>query len=190
MSDGEAAQIPKWQDVDYELLPGDDARIAAIVRSACRTYINGGCLAFGFRARNAAAFDAAERCDRKGLDHLLASFLRNPIVQRELAQTRIADATVCPPPYGALGPLQLEGALADSLARGGAYTGGVPVDAARELARDFVAAVIGNPSGSAYIFKLEGAWTPWFYDVAWDSSYAICTITTRTWWLLFMTDTD
>jgi hypothetical protein len=182
--------MSQWEEIEYERLTPDDARIVAFASAANRVYGNGQCLVFAFRARDPQAFDAALRTELWGLEHLLGAFLKNPSVFGELTPVRVSEAEPCPPDFHTMGPLQLEGALADSLVWGGAYTGGVPVEAARDIGRDFVVAVLGDPPGSAYIFKLEGAWTPWFFDVAWDSSYAICDLRGRTWWAVFMTDTD
>jgi hypothetical protein len=82
----------------------------------------------------------------------------------------------------------MEGALTVTLLRGGAYkqfTG--TEDEARRLSREFVT-VIGHDH--AQVFKIEGAWTDWFYDVAWDSSFVIYDAQCMRWWILCMTDTD
>jgi hypothetical protein len=60
-------------------------------------------------------------------------------------------------------------------------------DKARRLSREFVAAI-----GHDYtqVFSIEGAWTGWFLDVAWDSSFVVYDPQRMRWWILCMTDTD
>lgn len=49
-----------------------------------------------------------------------------------------------------------------------------------------------NAIGHEYteVFKIIGAWTPWFYDVAWDPSFVIFNRPQMKFWILCMTDTD
>jgi hypothetical protein len=63
-------------------------------------------------------------------------------------------------------------------------------DEARRISRAFVDVLLGNHRRSSTVLALDGAWTPWFYDVAWDSSYVILDPAASAWWTLFMTDTD
>lgn len=82
----------------------------------------------------------------------------------------------------------MEGALTVALLRGGAcrkFAG--TEDEARQLSREFVAA-IGHDH--AQVCKILGAWTDWFYDVAWDASFVILDAQRMRWWILCMTDTD
>lgn len=60
-------------------------------------------------------------------------------------------------------------------------------DEAGLLSRHFVA-VIGHDH--TQVFKVLGAWTYWFYDVAWDTSFVILDAQRMRWWILCMTDTD
>ena len=58
------------------------------------------------------------------------------------------------------------------------------------LAKDLVDSLVGENRRHCYVFMIDGAWTPWFFDVAWDYSYVLFDPIRRCWWTLFMTDTD
>jgi hypothetical protein len=80
--------------------------------------------------------------------------------------------------------------LTHALVAGGAYGGGVPEEAARQLSRAFVASCFNDHHLSVTVFAIRGAWTDWFYDVAWDSSYLCVDPLAARWTCLFFTDTD
>ncbi len=83
---------------------------------------------------------------------------------------------------------EMEGALTATLLQGGAYDRFPGTeDEARVLSRQFMTA-IGHDQ--AQVFKILGAWTHWFGDIAWDASFIVLDMQRMRWWVLCMTDTD
>jgi hypothetical protein len=95
-----------------------------------------------------------------------------------------------PPPYRSIGTFEFEGALTQALVAGGAYGGRVPEQAARQLSRDFVDCCFDDRRLSVAVFCIPGAWTKWFYDVAWDGTYLCLDLVGASWTCLLFTDTD
>jgi hypothetical protein len=102
----------------------------------------------------------------------------------------IASCAELPPKYRAISAFECEGALVHLLVCGGAYGGGVPEEVARRLGRDFVDACLEGRRLNCIVFAIAGAWTPWFYDVAWDNTFFIYDPGARAWTCLAATDTD
>jgi len=140
-------------------------------------------------ATDSQTFDNASRADLRGLDHLLGSFLRSSSVRSALAELNIgADEQV--PAYHIISAFEFEGALTHALIVRGACGGSVPEEAARSLSRDFVDACFDGGHLGVRVFAISGAWTSWFYDVAWDHSFVAFDPKVRSWTCLFATDTD
>lgn len=162
--------------------------IDAFLSEVSRQYVNGGCLLYRFEARDPSLLNFAQA---GGFSRLLAALLNQPVVKNALADVKFASAKVIPPPFRPLGSFEFEGALTEMLLGGGAYISGLTSeDDARRISRAFVDALLGDHRRSSAVFALEGAWTPWFHDVAWDCSYVILDPSARAWWTLFATDTD
>ncbi|HEX6812548.1 MAG TPA: hypothetical protein VF384_13060 [Planctomycetota bacterium] len=126
----------------------------------------------------------------RGLAPCLAAFLGRPEVRRELEAIEIRSAKSLPPAHRLMTTFELEGALTSALHSGGAYTRAVGEERARVLSRQFVDALVADRRLTCSVFAIEGAWTRWFHDVAWDYSYVLLDPVGRALWMLFMTDTD
>jgi hypothetical protein len=176
-----------WSDVHYAEQPLSDPRLEAYLTALRPLYANGRVLLRCFQPTDTVAFHSASQHDMRGLDHLLSAFLCAPTVQVFLSELQIPSPLKLPA-YHYYTAYELEGALTVALLRGGAYQrfSGTE-DEARLLSRQFVAA-IGHDH--AQVFKILGAWTGWFYDVAWDLSFVILDAQRMKWWILCMTDTD
>jgi hypothetical protein len=179
-----------WDQVQYVTGSLEGPRTEALIGALRSAYANGDALLFRFIPTDAEAFDLAARHDLRGLDHMLAAFLRAPSVQVALAEIELASCPTFPPSYHSIGAFELEGALTHALIRGGAYRGGVPEEAARKLSRDFVEACFQDHRRGITVFVIHGAWTRWFHDVAWDMTYIAYDPGGRNWTCLVATDTD
>ena len=179
---------PSWSHIeDSSSLRGVGA-IDAFLAEVSRQYVNGDCLLYRFEALDPSLLNFAQA---GGFSRLLAAFLNRPAVKNALNDVKVTSAKAIPPPFRPLGSFEFEGALTETLLGGGAYIRGMDSeDDARRISRAFVDALLGNHRRSSTAFAFEGAWTPWFHDVAWDSSYLILDPLARAWWALFMTDTD
>lgn len=179
-----------WEHVSYNAGLFGDLRVSKVISALARAYVNGAAKIACFVPTDNKAFDDAARTDLRGLDHLLSTFLSAPSVRSALLDIGIPDGTAAPP-HGTMGAFEFEGALVQLLLRGGAYGGGVPSeDIARELARNFVDAVAGDRRLQVTVFSVDGAWTEWFHDVAWDHTFIVYDPTQRKWTCVFLTDTD
>ncbi len=176
-----------WSDVHYAEQPLSDPRLEAYLAALRPLYANGRVLLRCFQPTDTVAFHSASRHDLRGFDHLLSAFLCAPTVQIFLSELHIPSPLKLPD-YYYYSAYELEGALIMTLVQGGAYKRFAGAeDEARRLSRDFVTA-IGHEH--AQVFKILGAWTDWFCDVAWDSSFVILDAQRMRWWILCMTDTD
>lgn len=178
-----------WENVEYRCVAPTTPAVQAFAGKMASLYANGGCLIRRFEPRTPAVFDLALRHDLRGLAPLLSSFLGRPEVQAALAEARVGEAALDAVPFRAIGTYELEGALTQILLWGGAYRGGMPEEPARLASRALVDELTGDRR-HAHVFAIEGAWTPWFRDVAWDHSFVVLDADRRIWWTLFMTDTD
>jgi hypothetical protein len=162
--------------------------INAFLTEASRQYVNGGCLLYRFDGLDPSLFNFAQP---GGWSRVLQQLLDDPTVRKTLADVDLAAAKAIPPPHRILGSFGFEGALTEILLGGGAYVAGMTSeDDARSMSRSFVEAMLGDRRRRAAVFALEGAWTSWFHDVAWDCSYVIVDPSERAGWILLMTDTD
>ena len=181
----------EWEEVEYAIGSHTSPAMHTLVTAMKEQFTNGGCLLTQFDAKDAAQFDAALAGDRQGHGRLLAAFLNRPEVRGGLAVLQIAAAANIPPAFRSMGTFELEGALVEILQGGGAYTRGIGSESrARALAKQFVDSLVGENRRHCTVFVIEEAWTPWFFDVAWDYSYLVFDPVARRWWTLFMTDTD
>jgi hypothetical protein len=176
-----------WSDVHYAEQPFTDARLTAYLEALRRLYGNGRVLLRCFQPTDTVAFHSARAHDSRGLDRLLSAFLGATTIQQFLGELHIPSPLKLPT-YQYYSAYEMEGALTVALLQGGAYHKFLgPDDEARRLSREFVSA-IGHDH--AQVFKIAGAWTDWFYDVAWDLSFVILDPQRTRWWILCMTDTD
>ncbi len=93
--------------------------------------------------------------------------------------------------YSWQGAFEFEGALTQTLLAGGAYTRFKGTeDDARALSRNFIEAILPDGRLSASVYKIDGAWTDWYYDVAWGKTFIIYDRVGCRWSIFCATDTD
>jgi hypothetical protein len=191
-----AAEVAaSWQALEWEPVPVQDPAVDRFLDAVRDTHVNGGVLLRRFRATSYAPatqwFASRNRLVEYELHRV---FLDHPVVRQELAELQIPTELERVP--GGLkeewsGALALDGTLAARLVHGGAYqkfTG--PAHQAKAISAAAVQALIGQRYEDIRVDRSTTAWTPWFYDIAWDltivlTDYAHATITT-----LCVTDTD
>ena len=183
--------VATWSQVEYIVETDDAHAIRSFVTAMTEQFVNGDCVIRQFIAKDPSHFDAALAHDRQGVEHWLGAFLSRPEVRASLAVIRIAEAESITPAFRTIGAYEFEGALVEILLGGGAYSHGVgSEERARVLAKDFVDSLLGENRRHCTLFVIDGPWTPWFFDVAWDYSYLLFDTVARRWSTLFMTDTD
>ena len=90
-----------------------------------------------------------------------------------------------------VGTLGLDGELAATILLGSPYRR-FPgtASSAKRLTAEFVRALVQDRHEDCHVLKTSRAWSPWFYDIAWDWSWAVIDARTQTIWLLCATDAD
>ena len=61
---------------------------------------------------------------------------------------------------------------------------------AKRLAQKFCEAAFGDRYLDVWVFRSYEAWSPWFWDAAWDKTWIIADAEMSRVWLLCVTDTD
>jgi hypothetical protein len=154
--------------------------------------LNGGIILRIFRPINEAAYDAAWRSDLfQGDEHILRCFLEAPAVRETAPELQIPDPLPHIPKHTFYSGFEFEGAVAHLLFAGGAYPQtDLREDSARLLAREFVDALGGKNRLQLRVWRIEEAWTDWFNNIAWDSTFVVQPLQSRLWVLFCVTDTD
>ncbi|HUG67925.1 MAG TPA: hypothetical protein VMM76_09240 [Pirellulaceae bacterium] len=180
-----------WRDVEYRIDAFHDDRLDIVVRALETTHVNGGVLLRCFRPLLGARFGEAHQQDLRGVEHWLRCFLECQTVRDLIPELRIPNPLGELPPFTTYGAYEFEGALIPLLLRGGAYIGSsISENDARTLARGFVDAMVGDCRDLITVFRLDGAWTDWFYDIAWDATFIVFNPVAMCWCLFCVTDTD
>jgi hypothetical protein len=176
-----------WAEVQYEEVKINDSRLESYLTTLRKLYANGQVLLYCFQPVDIAIFDEAQHQDRQGFEYLLASFMNNPSVVANLEDIKLRTKTVSLPKHDILSSFEMEGSLTHLLLRGGAYINFPHEEEARKLSRAFMESLGHDHS---QVFRITGAWTYWFFDIAWDTTFIVFNSVQRKWWWLCMTDTD
>jgi hypothetical protein len=121
----------------------------------------------------------------------LRAFLEGESVRSELPELRIPPNIDPFPIVVTYGAYEFEGAMTRLLLSDGAYyRSELSEDQARTMAREFVDAIVSSSRKHATIYRLDGPWCGWFYDIAWDASFVVRNAKTQRVWLICVTDTD
>jgi len=180
-----------WGDVEYELVPTDDLPLRAVAQVLQASHVNGGAILRVFQPTSDAAFDAAARSDLQGTDHLFRCFLEARSVREAIPELRIPYPLTPMPKHTWYGTYEFEGAVTHLLLVGGVYkSAGLSEEQARSMSRAFVDALVGNARLQTSVYRISGAWTEWFFDIAWDSTFVVYQPVARRWALFCVTDTD
>jgi hypothetical protein len=157
-----------------------------------KTYANGDVILKILQPIDIKEFDAANTRNRKGLEYILKCFLESKSVQESIPNLEIPRTLDEAPKHIWYSRYEFEGAIISMILRGGAYKRlEYPEDYLREVARNFVDALFGDAVLNVFVCRIDGPWTNWFYDVAWDSTFIIFDPwVNKRWVVLCATDTD
>ena len=179
-----------WRDIEYIAYEYQDERLEAVIQCVEKTHVNGGVILRCLRPTNIAEFEKANSKNLQGVDHQLRSFLEAKTVRLSLPELNIPYPLFELPTPLNYGSYEFEGGITQLLLQGGAYIrSSVTEDAARSLARAFIDAMIRDRR-YASIYRIFGAWTDWFHNVAWDLTYIVKDVGGKQWWIFCVTDTD
>jgi hypothetical protein len=85
----------------------------------------------------------------------------------------------------------LDGDLAETLMRGGAYRHfSGTAEEAKQIGIDFCSAVFENRYDEMMVRKTKDAWANWFMNTPWDNTWLGLDRRARRFWILCSTDTD
>ncbi|GGU51343.1 hypothetical protein [Lentzea flava] len=151
------------------------------------THVNGGYLIGRWRA-----VEHPGTVVRVDSGHL-RSFFDDQVVRDGLSELRIpaplTDALGFEPQWA--GSLCLDGVLAGLIVTGGAYERYKgPAAEAKALAVAAVEALTQNRFADFRVDISTVAWTPWFYDIAWDHTLVLTDLANAELTVLCITDTD
>jgi hypothetical protein len=198
-TDIEYIQSSTWYydfDIDLVLASYSSPQIDTIIHAFKDLYRNGKIILSIFEPVNSEFFDQAYFNDLQGPEHLLRAFLESSSVRDVLSKLAIPFEIPYPltpmPKYELYSYFELEGAITHLLYSGGAYTSHhYDEKVARNMSRDFVSALLpATNQKHHFIYRIYGAWTNWFDDVAWDTTFVICAPIDKRMMLFCMTDTD
>lgn len=187
--------ISSWPRLRWEPRTPESPALGAYLAEVARTHANGGYLLGQWRAVEysdvAQWFISRNRLDEYELFRLLFT---SDIVRRTLPDLAV-PATLGSDVGGlqqhAAGALVLDGLWAHLITGGGAYHrfAGTAREA-KTLAAAAVDALVGGRFEDFRVDITHDAWTPWFHDVAWDSTYVLTDLRNAQITVLCITDTD
>lgn len=172
--------------------------VTAMLDELRRTHVNGGALIKGFAVDDDDTtlhwFASRNRfLDYRFFRALLDSAaVRETLPELEGTQPLPGDPTRRDLGFKeSWGTLTLDGELAALLVHGGAYKSfqGTPTQA-KQLGTAFVDALVGERHAEFKVYRSFDAWSPWFHNVAWDSTWLLIDQGRNEVILLCVTDTD
>jgi hypothetical protein len=198
--DWQAAR-PEWEEIArsrdrlrFEAVDLDSEPVARVIDELAKTHVNGGGLVGRIRltSDDPALHWFASR-NRFGEYDFFPAFLGSQAVREALPTLNVPE-----PLRGDLGfkeswsgTLTLDGELAATLVRGGAYKSfGGEAEQAKRLGAAFADAVVGGRHKAFKVYRSSAAWSPWFCDIAWDKTWACIDMDRNEVVVLCVTDRD
>lgn len=203
-----------WKDIDWDApRPGLQETVDAarrlrfrhrpVIGPACqellvhlrRAYVNGGALLATFDVEDDATSAWFAARNRFGELGFFDAFLSSSSLRDALPELFSGGASSEPPrpdfSEHFAGPYLLDGWLAGVLTAGGAYEQfpGTPREA-RAITSAAADEVVEGRYDDFVIYTTWGTWSPWFFDVAWDSTHLAIDMRKKQLTLLALTDPD
>ncbi len=172
--------VRQMQLTSVQLEP-ENSKLKSVLDMLRGFYVNGGVIFATFDSSDDLLPNSNPQAD-------LLDFLDSPDLRRSLHYLEIPTSLHPLPTHTMISIELLEADIASLLKSGGAYTDGY-ADDPRRIAQAFRAALAVDRNDTR-IFRIEGAWTRWFYDVAWDYSTVIHSRKKNRWTIFCCTDTD
>ena len=187
--------IASWTSLAWERVTVEEQPLLDYAETLRGVYRNGDVLLGRWRATGATDV-AAWFVSRNQLDYyeLHRHLFDDPVVREDLQEIEMPEQ-VGRVPAGLAeqwqGALSLDGLLAGLLVLGGAYRSFDGRAAqAKEIAARAVWALIGDRYEDVRVDLSHAAWTPWFRDIAWDTTIVVTDRGRREVTVLLATDSD
>lgn len=154
------------------------------------SHVNGGAHLVAFDIAPDPIFHWFASRNRLTEHGLIDSILAHPLIRATLPDLAIPESNVNSG-LDLVNSFGLDGKLAASLHYGGAYWSREGNGrAANQLALEVCDAMFDRRFAEISVYESYSAWTPWFFEVAWDSTTVILDRRLRRLWILVITDTD
>jgi hypothetical protein len=154
-----------------------------------KNHANGEAHLFCFEFGPSEVYDFYTGRNRWSFDAHIDLLLEHPTILPQLAGIRVTAPVNSG--LGSENSFLLDGHFAALLYSGGAYTH--PQGDGREekeFAINVCKEMFGLRYGEVSVDKSGMAWTPWFYNIAWDMTIVVFDKRLRCMWLFAITDTD
>jgi hypothetical protein len=180
-----------WRSVEIQSLEGIPDAVAEYLAALRVVNVNGGALYARFEVTGSRDFTWFASRNRWDEIAFCSRFLSHPGVREKLPELTRDSKFDDDVGFEWGSSLTLDGELARALVIGGAYKKfeGTP-KAAKELGARVCEALFGDRYLDVEVFRCWKAWSPWFHDVAWDSTCFVIDRRLRTVSLFASTDTD
>lgn len=180
-----------WERLDFAPLPTDYPRVERFAAALSSVYVNGRVVHRAFRLPVDPVFDWYSSRNRfyemAFFERLWTAQSVQVAIPQQLRPVNFSSNDV----FEWSSPLMLSGSLAWALAAGGAYQRhqAGTLDAKR-LADAAAEELLVSDYDSALLFISHVAWSDFFFDVAWDSTWVLINTARQTVNVLLGTDTD
>ena len=183
---------PRWSDLRWteRVLPSPALEFKNVLAGL---YANGLVEMLYLEAADHREFDECMRFYPCGQSHFVAQMFRNPIFAErawiagggcELEKIMNAEW------HQEGSPFHIAATFASKLFYGGAYSGCSEPETANQIAHAARDSLWGDNFSSLVAWSSSTPWSSWFYDVAWDWTFAALDPVRRTITCLMATDTD
>lgn len=187
--------IDSWVSLRWEARPLNKLAVDRYLAEIARTHVNGGYLIGRWKA--VAYSDVTQWfISRNRLDEyeLFRELFSSQVFNEQLPELLVPEELERVPAglkEQWSGALTLDGAWAGKIVSGGAYESfdGTAAEAKR-LAAAAADALIEDRFEDFRVDVTHEAWTPWFADVAWDTTYVLTDMRNAELTVLCVTDTD
>lgn len=182
-----------WESLEYRRAEIAEPACLALCEAMAGVHLNGGVVFARLTPTDPDAFAIGVQEATSPTSAALLDWLANPTVREAVPDLQIPPAADVQhaPSLHATHALGMEAELTHRLLVGGAYQAwDGAVEAARQLAKDCVAAMLEDRLLEATVFLSRSAWTPWFRQVAWDLTFFVRDLEARMVWILALTDED
>lgn len=180
-----------WREVDFPLCSDDFPRVTDFVRALSACYTNGRVVHRCFRMPVHPIFEWYASRDKFHEMGFFEKVWLCPSVESELPM-KIDDLNFYSRGiFEPSSPFVMGGLLAWTLFCGGAYSLN-PASAreAKQLSDSAAEELIGDAYDSTLLYKCDSAWSDFFHDVAWDSTWVLIVPKDRLIHVILATDTD
>lgn len=180
-----------WRSVDVQPVPGVPAPVEWYLNELRELYVNGGAEFARFTLHGNPDFEWLASAGRWSEMAFFTRLFRHPGVRAVLPEVTALKKVRDSAEFKWASTLTLDGVLAQYLVGGGAYRM-FPGHAreAKQLGMEVSNALIGDRYEEVLLFTCWDPWSPWFQDIAWDSTTLLIDRRHRMITVLCATDTD